>query len=69
MKNRKKLEKIEISEVDKKNDTEERKLNKREFVTEELLKVFEDFRNKKINTEEIIKLFNEQSGELKYNKE
>ena len=42
MKNRKKLEKIEISEVDKKNDTEERKLNKREFVTEELLKVPKD---------------------------
>lgn len=37
--------------------------------TEELLKVYEDFRNKKINTEEIIKLFSEQSGELKYNKE
>lgn len=36
---------------------------------EELLKVYEDFRNKKINTEEIIKLFSEQSGELKYNKE
>ena len=37
--------------------------------TEELLKVFEDFRDKKINTKEIIKLFNEKSGELKYNKE
>ena len=33
------IEIIEISEADKKNDTEERKLNKREFVTEELLKV------------------------------
>ncbi len=37
--------------------------------TEQLLEIFEDFRNKKINTEDIIKLLTEQNGELKYNKE
>lgn len=37
--------------------------------TEELLKLFEAFRNKKIKTEKIIKLFNEQIGEFKYGEE
>lgn len=37
--------------------------------TEQLLEIFEDFRNKKINTDDIIKLLTEQNGELKYNKE
>lgn len=37
--------------------------------TEELLKLFEAFRNKKIKTEEIIKIFNEQIGEFKFGKE
>ena len=37
--------------------------------TEQLLEIFEDYRNKKINTQEIIKLFSEQIGELKYSKE
>lgn len=61
--------------VEEREETPDRqiKLAKRNNIliirTEELLKVFEDFRNKKINTEEIIKLFSEQSGELKYNKE
>lgn len=34
--------------------------------TEQLLEIFEDFRNKKINTDDIIKLLTEQNGELKY---
>lgn len=37
--------------------------------TEELLELFEAFRNKKIKTEKIIKLFNEQIGEFKYGEE
>lgn len=37
--------------------------------TEHLLKIFEDYRKKKINTDEIIRIFNEQIGELKYSKE
>lgn len=37
--------------------------------SEVLLGIFEDYRNNKINTEEIIKLFSEQKGELKYNEE
>lgn len=37
--------------------------------TEQLLEIFEDFRNKKINTDDIIKLLTEQNGELKYNRE
>ena len=37
--------------------------------TEQLLEIFEDFRNKKINTNDIIKLLTEQNGELKYNRE
>lgn len=37
--------------------------------TEQLLEIFEDFRNKKINTDDIINLLTEQNGELKYNKE
>ena len=36
---------------------------------EELLELFEAFRNKKIKTEKIIKLFNEQIGEFKYGEE
>lgn len=61
--------------VEEREETPDRqiKLAKRNNIliirTEELLKVFEDFRNKKIGTKEIIKLFSEQSGELKYNKE
>ena len=37
--------------------------------TEQLLKLYEDFRNKKIKTQEIIELFKTQIGEFKYNKE
>lgn len=37
--------------------------------TEHLLKIFEDYRKKKINTDEIIRIFSEQIGELKYSKE
>lgn len=37
--------------------------------TEQLLELFEDYKNKKITTEIIIKLFSEQVGELKYDKE
>lgn len=61
--------------IEEREETPDRqvKLAKRNNIliirTELLLKIFEDFRNKKINTEEIIKLFSEQSGELKYNKE
>lgn len=36
--------------------------------TEQLLEMFEDFRNKKTSTEDIIKIFSEQIGELKYEK-
>ena len=61
--------------IEEREETPDRqiKLAKRNNIliirTEQLLKIFEDFRNKKINTEEIIKLFSEQNGELKYNKE
>lgn len=37
--------------------------------TEQFLKLYEDFRNKKIKTQEIIELFKTQIGEFKYNKE
>ena len=37
--------------------------------TEQLLKLYEDFINKNIKTQEIIKLFKTQIGEFKYNKE
>ncbi len=37
--------------------------------TEQLLKLYEDFINKKIKTQEIIELFKTQIGEFKYNKE
>ena len=37
--------------------------------TEQLLKLYEDFRNKKIKIQEIIELFKTQIGEFKYNKE
>lgn len=61
--------------IEEREETPDRqiKLAKRNNIliirTEQLLKIFEDFINKKINTEEIIKLFSEQNGELKYNKE
>lgn len=35
--------------------------------TEQLLKLFEDFRNKKITTEKIIEIFSNEKGELVYN--
>lgn len=37
--------------------------------TEELLKLFEAFRNRKIKTKDIIKFFSEQIGEFKYSEE
>ena len=37
--------------------------------TEQFLKLYEDFRNKNIKTQEIIELFKTQIGEFKYNKE
>lgn len=37
--------------------------------TEQLLKLYEDFINKDIKTQEIIELFKTQIGEFKYNKE
>lgn len=39
------------------------------IITEQLLKLYEDFINKNIKTQEIIKLFKTQIGEFKYNKE
>lgn len=46
-----------------------KKLNILIIKTEELLKIFEDYRKKRINTDEIMKLFSEQIGELEYKKE